>query len=82
MGFSQLGKNSFEHNRSLRNRRTSVQDHPYFGKGQRKGEPNPYGEELKAWQAQKSARAARLRKQIFVCILLAMLGFVLLTLFW
>jgi hypothetical protein len=77
MGCHALGKKSFDYNRGLRNKRTSVKDHPHFGKGQRKGEPNPYGEELKAWQEQKSARAARLGKQILGLLLLALLGIVL-----
>lgn len=78
MGFASFGKDLFAQNRSMRNRRMSVKEHPYFGKGKRHGTLNPYGEELKAWQQLKKARATRMRRYIFSFILLMM---VLLALF-
>jgi type IV secretory pathway TrbF-like protein len=82
MGFSSLGKASFDHNRLLRNKRTAIKDHPYFGKGERQGDPNPYGEELRVWQEQKARNASRLRKLIFALLAGLMLGVVLLRLLW
>ena len=82
IGLSRQGKTSFEHNRTLTSRRSPLGENPYAGKGERKGEPNPFGRELEAWQARRRATAARLRRRLFLLIGGLMLLVVLLAALW
>lgn len=70
MGIAALGKDSFEHNQKLRKNRTSLKDHPHFGKGElRKAAPNPFSQELSQWQVEKEVKASQTRLLFFILLL-------------